>query len=65
MKPGTFELLSGNTDLLSDERVYTYVNQVAIYQTMVHVEARNSYREASELHQKVQQELQRARQGSE
>jgi hypothetical protein len=58
MKPGSFELLSSNEELLANERVYDFVNQVAIYQRLILEQARTSYQEASELHKKIRLEIQ-------
>jgi len=57
MKPGSFELLSSNEELLADERIYDFVNQVAIYKSMILEQARISYQEASVLHEKIVREI--------
>jgi hypothetical protein len=58
MKPGTFELLSRNEELLEEKQVYTFSNQVAIYQSLILEQARMSYQEAKQLHEKILQEVQ-------
>lgn len=58
MKPGMYELLSSNEDLVGEERVYTYTNQIAIYHSIILDQARISYREAELLHEKILLEMQ-------
>ncbi len=58
MKPGTFELLSRNEELLEEEQVYTFANQVAIYQSLVLEQAKTSYQEATRLHEEILREMQ-------
>jgi hypothetical protein len=58
MKPGSFELLSSNEELLANDRVYDFVNQVAIYQSLILDQARIAYQEATDLHEKIRLEIQ-------
>jgi len=63
MKPGSYDLLSSNEELLEDGRIYNYVNQVAIYQNIILEQARTSYQEATDLKEKIIEEKRLLAQG--
>jgi len=52
----SFELLSRNEELLEEKQVYTFANQVAIFQSLVLEQARISYQEAKQLQEKILRE---------